>query len=105
MSNPAFLKAHLVLVLLCVPSFAQTSPKKDAASQDFSKEGAVFEQITTRVVFQSDGTYTGNTTNTPGSEYSPTLAFDSTESYVFPTRHRSEGSRYKMSGSPNRMGR
>ena len=58
MSNPAFLKAHLVLVLLCVPSFAQTFPKKDAASQDFSKEGAVIEQITTRVVFQSDGTYT-----------------------------------------------
>ena len=44
MSNPAFLKAHLVLVLLCVPSFAQTSPKKDTVSQDFSKEGAVIEQ-------------------------------------------------------------
>jgi tetratricopeptide (TPR) repeat protein len=58
MSNPAFLKAHLVLVLLCVPSFAQTFPKKDAVSQDFSKEGAVIEQITTKVVFQSDGTYT-----------------------------------------------
>ncbi|MGA2924245.1 MAG: DUF3857 and transglutaminase domain-containing protein [Candidatus Sulfotelmatobacter sp.] len=58
MSNPAFLKAHVVLVLLCVPSFSQTSPKKDTVSQDFSKEGAVIEQITTKIVFQSDGTYT-----------------------------------------------
>ena len=58
MSNRVLLKAHLTLVLLWVPAFAQTSAKKDAAGQDFSKEGAVFEQITTRVVFQSDGTYT-----------------------------------------------
>jgi TonB family protein len=58
MSNTSFLKSHLALVLLCVSVFAQTSAKKDAASQDFSKEGAVIEQMTTRVVFQSDGTYT-----------------------------------------------
>lgn len=58
MPNPAFLKAYFVLVLLCVPAFAQMSAKKDAAvtSQDFSKEGAVIEQMTTTVVFQSDGT-------------------------------------------------
>ena len=40
------------------PAPDDVATKKDAASQDFSKEGAVFEQITTRVVFQSDGTYT-----------------------------------------------
>ena len=58
MSNIAFLKAHCALVLLCVSAFAQTSAKKDAVGQDFSKEGAVIEQWTTRVVFQSDGTST-----------------------------------------------
>src|SRR6266404_220356 len=59
MSSPAFLKAPLALLLFfSVPSLAQTFAKKDAASQDFSKEGVVIEQMTTRVVFQSDGTYT-----------------------------------------------
>jgi tetratricopeptide (TPR) repeat protein len=58
MSDPAFLKPHFALVLLCVAAFAQTSPKKDSTSQDVSKEGAVIEQWTTRVAFQSDGTST-----------------------------------------------
>lgn len=48
----------LVLALLFVSVFAQTSAKKDAAGQDLSKEGAVIEQWTTSVVFQSDGTST-----------------------------------------------
>jgi tetratricopeptide (TPR) repeat protein len=43
-------------LLFSAPSFAQSSAKKEAATQDFSKEGAVIEQMTTRVVFQSDGT-------------------------------------------------
>jgi len=59
MSNSAFFKVPLALVLLfSVLSFAQTSVKKDTDSQDFSKEGAVVEQMTTSVVFQADGTYT-----------------------------------------------
>jgi len=57
MSNRVLLRAHLGLVLICVPAFAQTFPKKDAAGHDFSKEGAVIERMTTKVVFQSDGTY------------------------------------------------
>src|ERR1017187_355516 len=56
--SSAFVKAHLALILLCLSAFAQTAAKKDAASQDFSKEGAVIEQWTTRVTFQSDGTST-----------------------------------------------
>lgn len=52
MSHPGFLKAQLALVLFCVSAIAQTSAK-----QDFSKEGVVVEQVTTRVVFQNDGTY------------------------------------------------
>ena len=44
--------------LQLAPAPDDVATKKDAASQDFSKEGAVFEQITTRVVFQSNGTYT-----------------------------------------------
>jgi transglutaminase-like putative cysteine protease len=58
MSSSASLKAYLALVLFCAPVFAQTPAKKDAVSQDFSKEGAVIEQWTTRVAFQSDGTST-----------------------------------------------
>ncbi len=58
MSAPAFLHGHLALVLLCVAAIAQTSPRQDVASQDFPREGAVIEQRTTKVVFQSDGTYT-----------------------------------------------
>jgi uncharacterized membrane protein YgcG/tetratricopeptide (TPR) repeat protein len=44
--------------LQLAPAPEDVATKQDAASQDFSKEGAVFEQITTRVVFQPDGTYT-----------------------------------------------
>ena len=58
MSRSTFLKLRLAVVLFCVPAFAQTPAKKDAVSQDFSKEGAVIEEWTTRVVFQSDGTST-----------------------------------------------
>ena len=58
MSRSALLNAHLAVVLVCAPVFARTPTTKDSASQDFSKEGAVIEQRTTRVVFQSDGTYT-----------------------------------------------
>jgi TonB family protein len=58
MSNPASLKAHIALILLfAISSLAQSPATKDAADQDFSKEGAVIEQTKTRVVFQSDGTY------------------------------------------------
>jgi hypothetical protein len=59
MSNSAFLNAQFALILLLsVSSLAQSPAKKEAAGQDFSKEGAVIEQMDTRVVFQSDGTYT-----------------------------------------------
>src|ERR1700692_3859743 len=59
MSNSAFLKVYVALVLLLsIPSFAQSPAKKDATSQDFSKEGVVIEHWTTSVVFQSDGTST-----------------------------------------------
>lgn len=54
--GPAFLKINFALVL-CVSVFAQTPATKEPAKQDFSKEGAVIEQMTTKVVFQSDGTY------------------------------------------------
>jgi hypothetical protein len=43
----------------CLLSTTQTSPKKDAADQDFSKESVVVEQPKTKVVFQNDGTYVG----------------------------------------------
>ncbi len=59
MSNAAFLKAHVALVLLSsIPSIAQSPAKKDATSQDFSKESVVIERWTTSVAFQSDGTST-----------------------------------------------
>jgi tetratricopeptide (TPR) repeat protein len=60
MSDRAFLKVTLAVttLLFSVPNFAQTPAKNDIARQDFSKEGAVIEQMTTRVIFQSDGTYT-----------------------------------------------
>jgi len=58
MPNPAFLRIQLALVLFCLPALAHTPARKDAASQDFSKEGAVIEQMTTKVVFQSDGNST-----------------------------------------------
>jgi tetratricopeptide (TPR) repeat protein/transglutaminase-like putative cysteine protease len=41
-----------------VPAVAQNSAKQEASKQDFPKEGAVIEQMVTRVVFQSDGTST-----------------------------------------------
>jgi transglutaminase-like putative cysteine protease len=53
-----FVTAYLALVLFCVAAVAQTSAKKDASSQDFSKEGAVIEKWSTSAVFQSDGTST-----------------------------------------------
>jgi tetratricopeptide (TPR) repeat protein len=55
---PNLLRGRLALALLCVPAFAQTPAKKDVGGQDFSKEGVIIEQTTTKVVFQSDGTYT-----------------------------------------------
>ena len=58
MSNQAFLRIRFVLVLLSLPAVAQLSSKRDAASHDFSKEGAVGEHLETKVVFQSDGSYT-----------------------------------------------
>jgi hypothetical protein len=58
MSNPALLRIKLVLLTLCLPALAQLSSKQDAAAHDFSKEGAVGEHLETKVVFQSDGSYT-----------------------------------------------
>jgi tetratricopeptide (TPR) repeat protein/transglutaminase-like putative cysteine protease len=58
MPNLAVLRIQIALVFFCLPAFAQTSTKNDPASQDFSKEGAVIEQMTTKVVFQSDGNST-----------------------------------------------
>jgi Tfp pilus assembly protein PilF len=58
MSNLACLRVNLVLVLLCFPAIAQVSGKQDAAGHDFSKEGVVSERLETKVVFQSDGSYT-----------------------------------------------
>jgi tetratricopeptide (TPR) repeat protein len=53
-----FPRAQLALALLSVSALAQTPAKKDTSGQDFSKEGVVIEQSATKVVFQSDGTYT-----------------------------------------------
>src|SRR5208282_1389940 len=58
MSAVEFVKVHFVLVLLWLPIFAQTSAKTDTTKENFSKEGAVVEQMTTRVIFESDGIYT-----------------------------------------------
>jgi tetratricopeptide (TPR) repeat protein len=58
MCRPLFVKAPLALILLCAPGVTQTSSKKDAVGQDFSKESVVIHQWTTKVVFQSDGTHT-----------------------------------------------
>jgi hypothetical protein len=60
MPKPPLFRIPLVVALLfsSAPSFAQSPSQKDAASQDFSKEGAVIEQWTTKVVFQSAGTAT-----------------------------------------------
>ncbi len=58
MSAVEFVKVHFVLALLCFPALAQTSARTDTTKGDFSNQGAVVEQMTTRVIFQSDGTYT-----------------------------------------------
>jgi tetratricopeptide (TPR) repeat protein len=50
------LSVLVAILLFSAAGFAQSSAKKEAATQDFSKEGAVIEQMMTRVVFQSDGT-------------------------------------------------
>jgi transglutaminase-like putative cysteine protease len=59
MSNLAVLKATLALPFL-YPTLSptQTVAKKDAVSQDFSKESVVIDKSTSKVVFQNDGTYT-----------------------------------------------
>jgi hypothetical protein len=57
MSTSALLRVTLALVLLCFAAVAQVSSKQDAASRDFSKEGVVGEHLETKVVFQSDGSY------------------------------------------------
>jgi len=48
--------AVALLGLLAPVCLADNSAQQDPARPDFSREGAVIEQITTRVVFQSDGT-------------------------------------------------
>jgi tetratricopeptide (TPR) repeat protein len=58
MSNRRFVTAYLALVLLCATALAQTSAKKDSASQNFPKEGVILEQLADKVAFQSDGTST-----------------------------------------------
>jgi uncharacterized protein DUF3857 len=60
MSKPPLPRIQLALALLfsCTASFAQSSAKNGEATQDFTKEGSVIEQKITRVVFQTDGTYT-----------------------------------------------
>jgi tetratricopeptide (TPR) repeat protein len=55
---PNLLRVHLTLPLLCALVLAQTPAKKEAGGQDFSKEGVIIELTTTKVAFQSDGTYT-----------------------------------------------
>jgi tetratricopeptide (TPR) repeat protein/transglutaminase-like putative cysteine protease len=50
-------RVNLALALLCLSALAQTPAKKEAGGQDFSKEGVIIEQTTTKVAFQSDGTY------------------------------------------------
>jgi tetratricopeptide (TPR) repeat protein len=58
MSARTHFKVNFGLFLFCVSAFSQAPAKKDSAGQDFSKEGALIEQRTTKVIFQSDGTYT-----------------------------------------------
>ena len=58
MSNPASLRISVVFALLCFPAVTQVSSKQDSTSHDFSKEGVVGEHLETKVVFQSDGSYT-----------------------------------------------
>ncbi len=57
-SGPTYFKVHFSLLLLSVPAFSQSPATKNVAGQDLSKESAVIEQRTTKIVFQSDGTYT-----------------------------------------------
>jgi tetratricopeptide (TPR) repeat protein len=58
MSKPALCGVPLIVAVLfsSVSNFAQSSAKQDVTTPDFSKEGAVVEQLTTKVVFHSDGT-------------------------------------------------
>jgi tetratricopeptide (TPR) repeat protein/transglutaminase-like putative cysteine protease len=58
MSATTYFKVHFGLFLLCMPAFSQAPARKEAGGQDFSKESALIEQRTTKVIFQSDGTYT-----------------------------------------------
>src|SRR3984957_3269131 len=58
MSNPASFRISVVFALLCFPAVTQVSSKQDSTSHDFSKEGVVGEHLETKVVFQSDGSYT-----------------------------------------------
>jgi Domain of Unknown Function with PDB structure (DUF3857)/Transglutaminase-like superfamily len=46
-----------VILVYCSTLLAQTSVKKDASGQDFSKESVVVEQTRSRLVFQNDGSY------------------------------------------------
>jgi hypothetical protein len=58
MPNLLSLRVNLALVFLCLPAVAQISGKQDVVGRDFSKEGVVSERLVTKVVFQSDGSYT-----------------------------------------------
>ena len=50
---------NLTLLLFCLPAISQASAGQNAtASHDFSKEAVVDERMETRMVFESDGSYT-----------------------------------------------
>ena len=51
------LNTCLALLAFCLPSSGQTAATTKR-TQDFSKEGVVIEQSGTKIVFQSDGSYT-----------------------------------------------
>jgi len=60
MSKPSLpgIPLALAVVFSCAATFAQTSAKNEGLTQDFTREGSVIEQKITRVIFQTDGTYT-----------------------------------------------
>jgi tetratricopeptide (TPR) repeat protein len=59
MSKREFFGIFFILaVLFSAVGSGQTPTDKDTGGHDFSKEGALIEQMTTKVVFQSEGTYT-----------------------------------------------
>lgn len=58
MPTLASLRTSLILALLCFPSVAQVFSEPGTASHDLSKEGVIAERMKTRVIFQSDGSYT-----------------------------------------------